>query len=133
MSTSTPAKNTDTGQPPSPAESPLADSGFSSRGLVHLTGLTFHEDPDVTVVTFKGANDDQGADEDTTVAEMGDVAELQKQNAALQQRLAALEGLQDVVADLWQQITDTRKDVGNLSATGASPQMWANCARSHPS
>ncbi len=125
MNTSTPDKDSNKQPPPSPQDSPLADSGFDSRGPVHLSGLTFRDDD--TVVKFKGLDDDSdnNDDDNTTVIVMGDIADLQAANAALSKQLQDLVNqvqqqadLTDVVADLRRQVSDARKEIGDLSTTG---------------
>jgi hypothetical protein len=124
MNTSTPAKAESTSKPPSPQESPL-DSGFASRGPIHLAGFTFSEDD--SVVTFKSSShDDQSSDNNTTVVEMGDLQALQAANAKLQDevtklaaRLSNMADLDATVADLRDQVTEANQKVAALTAPAA--------------
>ena len=123
MNTSTPAKTESTSRPPSPQESPL-DSGFASRGPIHLTGLTFSEDD--SEVIFKHPNDDHPSDNNTTIVDMGEIADLKAANTQLQRDVAQLKAsladvasLNDTVADLRQQVSDAHRRVAALNVSTA--------------
>ncbi len=132
MNTSTPVKDQESkSRPPSPQESPF-DSGFASRGPIHLTGFTFTEDD--SVVTFKhSADDDLHSDDNTTIVEMGDIDTLKAANAKLQADMAQLAAqlhqmadLNNTVADLRQQVTEAHKRVAEMS-TSAAPDVDKLC------
>ena len=123
MNTSTPAKTDSTSRPPSPQESPL-DSGFASRGPIHLTGLTFSEDD--SEIVFKHPRDDHPSDDNTTIVDMGDIADLKAANTQLQRdvdqlkaSLADMASLNDTVADLRRQVSDAHKHVAELNVKTA--------------
>ena len=115
MNTSSPARTELTSRPPSPQESPL-DSGFASRGPVHLTGLTFSEDD--SEIVFKHPHDDRPSDNNTTIVNMGEIADLKAANTQLQRIVAQLKAsLADVASFLRQQVSDAHKRVAALEYT----------------